>query len=40
MKRLNVFFFGIERVSAHDFVWFYGGLTSLLVIGVVTLLGT
>jgi hypothetical protein len=24
MKKLNVFFFGEEEISLHDFLWFYG----------------
>lgn len=24
MKKLNLFFFGDEKISKHDFFWFYG----------------
>lgn len=40
MKKLNEFFFGIEKISAHDFLWFYGILTLAVVIVATTYLKT
>lgn len=35
MKQLNIFFFGSEEVSTHDFVWFYGGHSVILTISAI-----
>lgn len=38
MKTLNKYFFGEEYVHISDEIWFYGGLTLFVVIGLVVIL--
>ena len=35
---LNFYFFGEEHISLHDALWFYGGITAMILIALITLL--
>jgi len=38
MKRINLYFFGEEEISRHDFLWFYGSYAFWVLIAVITFL--
>lgn len=37
MKRINRYFFESEQISISDALWFYGGLITMVVIGLISL---
>lgn len=37
MKHINQYFFGVDRISISDALWFYGGLIVMIVIGLICL---
>lgn len=37
MKRINQYFFGVDQIGVSDFLWFYGGIVSMAVIGFIGL---
>lgn len=37
MRKVNYYFFGEETISLHDFLWFYGSMGFIALIGLFVL---
>lgn len=38
MKKLNLYFFGEEEISLHDFLWFYGMIAFITFVAAVAII--
>lgn len=35
MRRINQYFFGVDQIGVSDFLWFYGGIVCMVLIGLI-----